>query len=59
MGESHGKRDNIMIPDEQVPLALLPRTGDSRMTVWYAAAAGVCLLLMLVLGLCWKKEKRR
>jgi len=48
---------NVMIPDEDVPLGLLPRMGDTRMTKYYLAIAAVSMALFIILGLCWKKEK--
>lgn len=48
-----------MLGDPDVPLASLSRTGDSSRTMWYAAASVCSLLMMIVLGYCWKRERER
>lgn len=51
---------NMMIPDEEVPLAaLLPKTGDDRPITLLAVMAAVSLMLVLALGVQINKERKK
>ena len=49
----------LTIPDPEIPLAALARTGDDGATMRFALLAALSLMMLIALGVVWKKEKKQ
>lgn len=48
-----------MIPDPEIPLAALPKTGDTTPLFMLGAMTAVSFLLLSALGILWIRTRRK
>ncbi|MCD8277577.1 LPXTG cell wall anchor domain-containing protein, partial [Enterocloster citroniae] len=49
----------VMIPDPEIPLAALPKTGDTTPLLMLGAMTAVSFLLLSALGVLWFRTRRK
>ena len=49
----------VMIPDPEIPLASLPKTGDTTPLLMLGAMTAVSFLLLSALGILWIRMRRK